>query len=253
MIAPFPWFGGKSRCAQEVWKAFGSVDLYIEPFAGSLASLLAREDYSTIIGREIVNDIDCYLANFWRALARDPEQVATHADYPINECDLEARHQWLKTNGCEIVERLKSDPDFFDAKIAGWWVWGMSSWIGGGWCNGNKKSIKIPHMDGDRGINRKSERSIHRPHTASYKGINRTSEPSILDYMLRLSGRLKKVMVCCGDWSRVVTNGVTSSSTAAGIFLDPPYDTDIRASTLYNSDNEHGKVSSSVKQWCIEN
>jgi len=29
---------------------------------------------------------------------------------------------------------MKSDPDFFDAKIAGWWVWGICQWIGSGWC-----------------------------------------------------------------------------------------------------------------------
>jgi hypothetical protein len=27
-----------------------------------------------------------------------------------------------------------SDPDFFDPKVAGWWVWGQCLWIGSGWC-----------------------------------------------------------------------------------------------------------------------
>ena len=40
--APFPWFGGKRRVAAEVWAALGDVDNYVEPFAGSLAVLLAR-------------------------------------------------------------------------------------------------------------------------------------------------------------------------------------------------------------------
>ena len=40
--APFPWFGGKSRAADVVWRAFGNVPNYVEPFAGSLAVLLAR-------------------------------------------------------------------------------------------------------------------------------------------------------------------------------------------------------------------
>ena len=31
---------------------------------------------------------------------------------------------------------MVADPDDFDAKIAGWWVWGQSSWIGHGWCDG---------------------------------------------------------------------------------------------------------------------
>jgi hypothetical protein len=29
------------------------------------------------------------------------------------------------------LERLRSDPDYYDAKSAGWWVWFASCWIGG--------------------------------------------------------------------------------------------------------------------------
>lgn len=42
--APFPYFGGKSKAAPEVWQAFGPVDNYVEPFAGSAAMLLAAPD-----------------------------------------------------------------------------------------------------------------------------------------------------------------------------------------------------------------
>ena len=64
--APFPWFGGKSRAAPLVWAALGDVSNYVEPFAGSLAVLLARPHAPRV---ETVNDADCYVANFWRALA----------------------------------------------------------------------------------------------------------------------------------------------------------------------------------------
>ena len=90
--APFPWFGGKSRVAADVWERFGDVDNYVEPFAGSLAVLLGRP---TTPQTETVNDIDCYLANFWRSLANDPEGTAAHCDLPVNEADLHARHLWL--------------------------------------------------------------------------------------------------------------------------------------------------------------
>ncbi len=39
--APFPWFGGKSRAAELIWSRLGDVSNYVEPFAGSLAVLLA--------------------------------------------------------------------------------------------------------------------------------------------------------------------------------------------------------------------
>ena len=46
--APFPWFGGKRRCAHIVWRAMGNVPNYVEPFYGSGAVLLARPHESKI-------------------------------------------------------------------------------------------------------------------------------------------------------------------------------------------------------------
>ena len=33
LSAPFPYFGGKSRCADTVWQLFGDVRNYVEPWA----------------------------------------------------------------------------------------------------------------------------------------------------------------------------------------------------------------------------
>lgn len=142
--APFPWFGGKSRVAPLVWERFGDVRNYVEPFAGSLAVLLGRPTPAKV---ETVNDLECYLANFWRALAADPEQVAHYADWPVNEADLHARHRWLVVHGAARVAKLRTDPEYFDAKVAGWWVWGQCLWIGSGWC----KPVGAPHANGTRG------------------------------------------------------------------------------------------------------
>lgn len=92
MKAPFPWFGGKSRVAAEVWDRFGDVPNYIEPFFGSGAVLLARPHSPDV---ETINDADCMVANFWRALQHDPETVASYADAPVNEADQHARRQSL--------------------------------------------------------------------------------------------------------------------------------------------------------------
>lgn len=144
--APFPWFGGKSRVANLVWERFGDVPNYVEPFAGSLATLLGRPTAPRV---ETVNDLDCYLANFWRALAAAPETVAVAADWPVNEADLHARHRWLhKQTG--FREKMRGDPEFFDAKIAGWWVWGLSCWIGDNWCRPNPQN-STPHLTGGGG------------------------------------------------------------------------------------------------------
>lgn len=141
--APFPWFGGKSRVAHLVWERFGAVGNYVEPFAGSLAVLLGRPTPAQV---ETVNDLDCYLANFWRATQQDPEAVARWADGPVNEADLHARHRWLHRQA-DFRERMRNDPEHFDARIAGWWVWGLSCWIGDNWCR-PKEQNSLPAIGG---------------------------------------------------------------------------------------------------------
>src|SRR5688572_25122267 len=116
--APFPWFGGKSRIAAEVWLRFGNVVNYVEPFAGSLAVLLGRPEGHLRVPRvETVNDKDAHIANFWRAIQHNPEAVASHADWPVNEVDLHARHLWLVTTGAERIARLKTDPLYYDPEV----------------------------------------------------------------------------------------------------------------------------------------
>jgi hypothetical protein len=171
--APFPYFGGKSRAAALVWPRFGVVQNYVEPFFGSGAMLLARPDGWT--GTETVNDADGLLCNFWRALRANPKLVAQHADWPVNENDLHARHAWLVERKDSLQARLEGDPKFYDAKVAGWWVWGMACWIGSGFCSGNgpwavrrvDSARKLVHLGAGRGVNRKlvhlgAGRGVHR-------------------------------------------------------------------------------------------
>ena len=171
MAAPFPWFGGKSKAVETVWPAFGQVTNYVEPFAGSAAMLLgAPEPAGNRI--ETLNDFDGMVANFWRAVAQDPEAVAHHADWPCNEVDLFARHSWLVRKRQAITDSLHADPAWFDAQAAGWWCWGACNWIGGGWCSGNGPWVhdgeRIVKGDAGQGINRQL------PHLGDAgQGINR--------------------------------------------------------------------------------
>ena len=271
MKAPFPYFGGKRKVAAEVWAALGDVDNYVEPFAGSLAVLLGRPATHKrhLTGAETVNDADQYLSNFWRALQADPEQVARYADWPVNEADLFARHLWLVNSGKERIASMEADPDFYDAKVAGWWVWGLCAWIGSGWCSGNGP-WKLPESDSGRGVNRKlphlsnAGRGVNRkrphlsnaglgvnrkrPHLSRGRGVNRGGH-GIYEYMQELSGRLRRVRVCCGDWSRVVTNGALAHGSTVGVFLDPPYLGDVRAADLYSTDDH--TIAHAVREWAI--
>jgi len=229
--APFPWFGGKRRVADIVWRHFGDVANYVEPFAGSLAVLLCRP---TIPGIETINDLDCHVANFWRALSHDPEQVASFADWPVNEADLQARHKWLIEQEA-FRARMKADPDFYDAKIAGWWVWGLCSWIGDGWCRA--ESAQRPHLgNAGQGINRKL------PHLGD-------AGRDLAAYFEQLAARLRRVRVTCGDWSRVTGGGAINHKGLTGVFFDPPYAS--ARNMTYSVDST--TVAHDVREWAIAN
>jgi len=150
LSAPFPWFGGKRRCAHLVWPALGpDVVNYVEPFFGSGAMLLGRPGGAGKI--ETVNDIDGGICNFWRAIAAKPDEVAHWCDWPVSELDLHARHVWLVERLAVLAEELRADPEYFDAKFAGWWVYGICLWIGTGWCDPSKleRNANVrPHVSG---------------------------------------------------------------------------------------------------------
>ena len=136
--SPFPYPGGKSRVADLVWARLGNCANYCEPFAGSLAVLLRRPAHHFRAGYrvEIANDANHFITNFWRAVTADPEKVAEYADWPVLETDLHARHRWLMRSefAADWRKKMGTDPDHYNAKIAGWWVWGQCCWIGSGWC-----------------------------------------------------------------------------------------------------------------------
>ena len=130
--APFPWFGGKSRVAHLVWERFGSVKNYVEPFFGSGAVLLGRPDWEPGM-TETVNDRDSLLCNFWRSVKRLPLTTAYYADAPPIESDLHAKNIQLALRRGDVREFLEGDEEWCDPKLAGWWVWGISLWIGAEW------------------------------------------------------------------------------------------------------------------------
>ena len=244
----FPWFGGKSPVAEIVWSALGDVKNYVEPFFGSGAVLFLRPGVGPI---ETVNDADGFVCNFWRALRRSPDEVAEHADNPVNECDLHARHLWLLGQRERITERLMGDPEFYDAKAAGWWCWGLCCWIGSGWCSGRGPWVSedgvLTLRNSGKGVNRQL------PHLGnSGKGEPVTPRGEWLrEYMRGFASRLERVRVCCGDWSRVCGPSVTFRHGITGVFLDPPYaDSAKRTDELYAVDCN--QVAHDVREWAID-
>jgi len=283
--SPYPWHGGKSRVADVVWRAFGDVPNYSEPFFGSGAVLLGRRVPGKI---ETINDLDCYVANFQRAIQADPGGVAEWADAQVNEADLHARHLWL-VNQQDFRASMVADPNFYDVKIAGWWVWGICQWIGTGWCAAATSAARrrvdgcasedpaldisktvpqqIPHLgDAWMGVHRKiphlgdAGRGPESPRLPSLghsgRGTHSPEHRPLYEWFSALSDRLRRVRVACGDWSRIVTGAVLGLSnsrqnmgmTPCGVFLDPPYPD---GAVDYNAGDR--STWHEVREWAIEN
>lgn len=253
--APFPWFGGKSLVSDKVWSALGDVQNYVEPFFGSGAVYLNRP---TPHKTATINDRDGYVSNFWRAVQADPERVAEFAGQPVFECDLHARHAWLVARKGELVERLEGDPDYYDAKTAGWWCWGLCCWIGGGWCSGNGPwqtvdGRLIKAGNAGMGANRKL------PHlgNAAGKGVicklphlGNAGRGRLVGWLNLLAEKLALARVCCGDWSRVCGPATTFGLGLTGVFLDPPYSHSLRDAGLYAVEDDCAEA---VLEWCKAN
>lgn len=250
--APFPWFGGKSLAAPIIWRAFGNTPNFVEPFAGSMAVLLARPHEPKV---ETINDKDALIANFWRAVQQAPDEVERWADWPVNEADLHARHRWL-VEQMPMLDRLISDPEYFDAKIAGWWVWGLCTWIGNGWCSPDERLHRCLPKVGTpgHGIHAPSRK---KPLTHRNKGVHRDANAGNLGELFEtLSERLRRVRVCCGEWDRVLGRSTLGIDTAhgmtpCGVLLDPPYAHDDRDKRLYREDDAN--ISKEVREWAIAN
>ena len=153
LSSPFPYYGGKSRWIDTVWQRIGKVGVWSEPCCGTAVMTLNNPFPAP---REVICELNAFICNFYRSLRADPDAVAYHADWPTNHHDLTARHRWLLAQGPELRERMVADPDDFDAKIAGWWVWGQSSWIGHGWCDDAHFRDGMPYVGfwkGGRGVN----------------------------------------------------------------------------------------------------
>ena len=221
--APFSWFGGKRHAAAQVWAALGDVDHYVEPFAGSAAVLLARPHAGH---RETINDADGMVSNFWRAVKAAPDEVAVHADWPVIEADLHARHRWLIGQRESLTARLEDDPEWCDAKVAGWWAWGGRAWIGTGWCS-DKAARQLPNID----------------------PTGRNAVEASLVRLLELRARLRTVDVASGDWSRVVSRSAlrTDRIASTGVYLDAPYS---EGAQQYAAGGTGTPLSAQVREWC---
>jgi site-specific DNA-adenine methylase len=224
MIAwpPFPWFGGKGLIARTVWAALGQVNHYIEPFAGGLAVLRARPDWSP--GQalaETINDRDGYVVNFWRAMKRHPHLLARRADRPVYEIELDAARQLLRREE-GLAAWLRGGLARCDVDLAAAWAYAVSAGIG----------LKFNSFGKPR-----------RYRNGVCRAVDHVS------WFAALAARLRHVRVLCGDWKRSLSRGeLGRPEETVGIFLDPPYDVQTgRQKSLYRCEMT---TTRDVTEWC---
>ena len=249
LAPPFNYFGGKRKVADIVWKALGDVDMYIEPFLGGGAVLLARPNYIPSRHKEIVCDKDGFVANFWRALKYSPDEVAKYVDYPCNHVDLIAIRKYLLDNKDSLYERMTNDIEFYDAKLAGYWVWVFNYSL----FPKVSDTSTSPNIDGGRGI---CSYFLIEMYDASkdVDDVSLLGKPynlTIYRWLRVLSERLRFVIVVCKDFSEVLYGHPSVfEGNSIGIFFDPPYGVDDRSDDIYMVDDKD--VAKRVKDFCIE-
>ena len=254
LTAPMPWYGGKRHWAGEIWQRFGDPRTYAEFFGGSLSVMFARPGGAG--PRELATDTNGYAVNFYRAVRADWRAVTEHAVWPTFHTDLTARHAWLLARRAALNESLLADPEWSDAKAAGWWVWGASSWIGGEWCAG-PESAQVPSTTYGKGVSAQrvstkvpavNHKSGGRGVSAQRAGAGAGTRDAHLErvgaHLRAIADRLHGVVLLNRPWRSLTSRsmlGDTAShpSTSVAVLVDPPYLTGPRHAKLYASD--HGE------------
>lgn len=254
------YFGGKSAIAEKVWNALGQPKHFIEPFAGSLAVLLARPSFDPDKFTETVCDKDGFISNVWRSLQFSPDETAKWCDWPVNHADLSARKKTLIKNESHLLENLINDDKWHDPVMAGYWIWAASCWIGSGLtrigqiphvCNAGKGVHKIgqrPHVS-DAGM------GVHKigqiPHVGDAgMGVQEPYNTNVYKWFRELSERIRYVRVVCGDWTRVCGGYWQDKIGDCGMFFDPPYGVTDRDVNVYHCDST--EIAKDVMSWCID-
>lgn len=295
--APFPWVGGKSRQAELMLKYLDHEDSrckrYIEPFAGSIATLLKREQVDAEL--ETVNDLDGLIINAWRAIVADPQALAKKClERPVSEVDLMASDFRLRAQRERLTNKLRADLDYYETDLAASWLVYQAYWIGSGFTSvtgpwvvedggvvskkseGTKAQVPVAVHQGVRACTRmqppsgsthKGVRACTRaqpPVGVAHSGVRARSEEGLLKWFTELQDRLLRVRFVQGDWRRILTTSYlkgtnTPPKQPSAVLLDPPYDAQSQKGMTYEyfsakkDAQDEESVSTGVRRWCLEN
>jgi len=188
-LAPLPWYGGKQRLAQTIIDMIPSHSVYVEPFGGGGAVLLAKPTSGRVL--DVYNDIDRELVGFFRTLRDRPLELQEALRLtPYARAEFEGIRDdahWPD----EPVERARR-----------WFVRVRGSFAciptGSGWGF---------ETGGGRG------------------GTHVGSFATAVDELHRFAERLRRVQIDCIGWQACIDR---YDSPTTCFYLDPPYLMDVR-------------------------
>ncbi len=203
---PLKWHGGKFYLASRIVALFPPHLHYVEPYAGGLSVLLARDPEGV---SEVVNDINGELANFWSVLQHD-DTFAEFRRYceatPFSEKEFDAAQLGRQEYRCgEVCPVGESNPDAaFDA-----WNFFVAC----------RQSL-AGRMKSFTGITR----------TRTRRGMNNEVSAwlTAIEGLPAVHERLKRVLILSRDALDVIRS---QDGDRTLFYLDPPYVHDTRATT----------------------
>jgi DNA adenine methylase len=227
--APFPYNGGKSRVSDEVWRRFGDLGHYVEPFCGS-AAVLWNIPHDVEVRNFTINDADGLVVNFWRTVKNAPDDLLDKAQTPSSSVEQAARNNYVFDRIDDLRDKLVEDPTFYDVRCAAYWWYVRSSAVGPRGVCREKFGIRKVYTDGGG------------------RGLHSTDNQRAR--LGALQDHLEDVRILCTDWRNAVTDSVLDhAGKPVGVFLDPPYP--VGDTGVYGRCNEDG-IYKDVQEWALE-
>jgi hypothetical protein len=109
----------------------------------------------------------------------------------------------------EFREKMMRDPHFYDTKIAGWWVWGISQWIGSGWCS-------RPEWMG-RSL---PSRAVHGVHANHWKRGKKTDQWNVRPNLTKRGQIRNRDITNSNNWQKRPSLGRGGRGIGSSLFLD---------------------------------
>jgi DNA adenine methylase len=103
----FPWLGGKGRLAKRILERMPPHEVYVEPFAGSIAILLARPEPAKT---EVINDFDRELVTFFRVLQHHLVEFCQVFRWAINSRQM---FRWLNETNPDTLTDIHRAARFY--------------------------------------------------------------------------------------------------------------------------------------------